>query len=89
MIDPYVCIGTPYRPRLLIIVVYGIFLNEITGRCHTIDSGRARSPSTIPCRCEAIAGDAPMRITLALDDDVANPPDGAGPASTADPSGRW
>ncbi len=30
MIDPYVCIGTPYRPRLLIIVVYGIFLNEIT-----------------------------------------------------------
>ena len=30
MIDPYVCIGTPYRPRLLIIVVYGIFLNEIS-----------------------------------------------------------
>ena len=29
MIDPYVCIGTPYRPRLLIIVVYGIFLKEI------------------------------------------------------------
>ena len=26
-----------------------------------------------------------MRITLALDDDVANPPEGAGPASTADP----
>ena len=32
MIDPYVCIGTPYRPRLLIIVVYGIFLNEISLR---------------------------------------------------------
>ncbi len=30
MIDPYVCIGTPYRPRLLITVVYGIFLNEIS-----------------------------------------------------------
>ena len=29
MIDPYVCIGTPYRPCLLIIVVYGIFMNEI------------------------------------------------------------
>ena len=28
MIDPYVCVGTPYRPRLLIIVVYGIYLNE-------------------------------------------------------------
>ncbi len=30
MIEPYVCIRTPYRPRLLIIVVYGIYLNKIS-----------------------------------------------------------
>ena len=36
MIDPYVCIGTPYRPRLLIIIMYGIFLNEISRRAFRV-----------------------------------------------------
>ena len=46
MIDPYVCIGTPYRPRLLIIVVYGIFLNEISRSVylHSLVTAGLRGP---------------------------------------------